>query len=97
MSHIPNTQQIKAFKELIKSFNKCKKLGLVIYAKQHHITAYTREADAYAEEFGFEEALNGNGGIIPYIDACVLADAGADDYALYRTLEDEKKFNPDGL
>lgn len=97
MSHIPNIEQIKAFKQLVNSFKKCKKLGLVIYAKQYDLVAYTKEADEYAEEFGFEKALTGDGGVIPYISAKVLTDSGADDYALYRTIEDEEHFNPDGF
>ena len=97
MSHIPNTEQIKAFKQLVSSFEKCKKLGLVIYAKQYRLTAYTKEADDYAEETNKSLLCIGHYGTIPHLSAEVLADSGADDYACYVTEKDKKLFNPDGL
>ncbi len=95
MSHIPTEEQEKAFKAAINALKKCKKLGLRIYAKQYELTAYTKEADYYAEELGFEEALLGDGGVIPHLRSTILNDSGADDYALYRTKEDQQQFNPD--
>ena len=97
MSHIPNTEQIKAFKQLVSYFKKCKKLGLVIYAKQYCLAAYTKEADDYAEETNKRLLCIGNYGTIPYLFAEVLADSGADDYACYVTEKDQKLFNPNGL
>ena len=97
MSHIPNTEQIKAFKQLVKSFEKCKKLGLVIYAKQYHLAVYTKEADDYAEKTNKSLLCIGDYGTIPYLSAKVLADSGADDYACYVTEKDQELFNPDGL
>lgn len=97
MSHIPTIEQEKAFKSAINALKKCKKLGLVIYAKQYDLVAYTKEADDYAEEFGFEKALTGEGSQMPCLSATILADSGADDYPVYRTKEDQYLFNPDGL
>jgi hypothetical protein len=97
MSHIPTIEQEKAFKSAINALKKCKKLGLVIYAKQYALVAYTKEADDYAEEFGFIKALMGDGSQMPHLYANILADSGADDYPVYRTREDQYLFNPDGL
>ena len=96
MSHTPTKEQEKAFKSAINALKKCKKLGLVIYAKQYDLVAYTKEADDYAEEFGFEEALRGEGSQMPCISTNILADSGADDYPVYRTKSDQEMFNPEG-
>jgi hypothetical protein len=97
MSHIPTIEQEKAFKVAINALKKCKKLGLVIYAKQYDLVAYTKEADDYAEEFGFEKALKGEGSQMPCLSVSILADSGADDYPVYRNKKDQELFNPDGL
>ena len=93
MPHIPNNEQKKAFKQLIASFEKCNKLGLVIYAKQYNLVAYTKEADSYAEETNESLLKIGSFGQIPCLSAKCLADSGADDYACYITKEDELNFN----
>jgi hypothetical protein len=97
MSHIPTIEQEKAFKSVINALKKCKKLGLVIYAKQYDLVAYTKEADDYAEEFGFEKALSGSGNQMPCISVQILQDSGADDYPVYRNKKDQDLFNPDCL
>lgn len=97
MTHIPTKEQEKAFKSAINALKKCKELGLVIYAKQYDLVAYTKEADDYAEEFGFEKALKGKGSQMPCISTTVLSDSGADDYPVYRTKFDQEFFNPDGF
>ena len=97
MKHIPNTGQIKAFKQLTNSFNKCKKLGLVIYAKQYHLAAYTKDANDYAEKTNNCLLNIGDYGTVPCMSAKVLEDSGADDYACYVTEKDQERFNPDGF
>lgn len=95
MKHTANKKQEEAFEALKKAFSKCKKNGLVIYAKCGNIVAYTKQADNYVEnEHGFETCLSSCNGSIPYLSANVLADSGADDYPNYVSEEDSIKFNP---
>lgn len=96
--HIANQKQRKAFDTLIKAFKACNKAGLVIYAKSENIVAYTKQADHYIEvEHGFEKCLRGMGNQIPCLIARLLADAGADDHPSYVSMEDDKKYNPEGF
>lgn len=93
MSHIPNEQQEKAFKAVERAINKCKKLGLVIYAKQYDLVAYTKEANEYAEITNESLLRIGNYATIPHLSLRQsLADSGADDYACYISKEDENKY-----
>lgn len=94
MSHIATKEQQKAFKALEKAFKKCNQVGLAIYGKQYHLTAYTKEAEAYIEQFNFESIMGGAGDVVPHLHIKVLADSGADDYARYRNKADEEKHNP---
>lgn len=100
MSHIANKEQEKAFKEAVAALKKCKKLGLKVYAKQYDLVAYTKAADDYADEKCPLHRLSdvGNYGNIPYlVSNSILADSGADDYAVYVSQKDADKFNPDGF
>lgn len=95
MKHTPNKKQKDSFEALKKAFDRCKKEGLVIYAKCGDIVAYTRQANDYVEnEHGFEVCISSYNSCIPYLSANVLADSGADDYPGYVSEEDRLKFNP---
>jgi hypothetical protein len=94
MSHIPSIEQKKAFNSAIRALKKCRKIGLVLYGKQENLVGYTLSADLYADKFGFEYALRGDGGMLPHLSCRVLTDSGGDDYARYRTIKDEDTFNP---
>jgi len=91
--HTASKAQKKAFDQVVKAIERAKKTGLVFYGKQWDLVAYTKQADDYANEFGFERSLSGVSQI-PYLSKHILADCGADDYSRYRTQEDREKFNP---
>lgn len=90
--YIANKSQVAAFNKVIKAIQAAKKTGLVFYAKQWNIVAYTKEADNYIENIiGFERSLRGGNGQVHNLSSNILADSGADDYGSYATTED----NPD--
>jgi hypothetical protein len=98
MSHIPNKEQERAFKQAVAAIKKCKKLGLIVYAKQWSLVAYTKEADNYADKKCPLHKMSSfnDYGTIPNLNASsVLADSGADDFAFYISQEDKDKYNPD--
>lgn len=98
--HLANKRQQKAFEKVVKAMENAKKLGLVFYAKQWTLVAYTKDADNYAEQNCPLHKLSyvENCGVIPYLDAYgLLSDSGADDYAVYISDKDAKKYNPDNL
>ncbi len=84
-------EQEKAFKKVISAMKKAQKTGLVIYAKQYDLVAYTREANDYIEE-NFEKSLATGFNQVENISIACLADSGADDYGCYRSQSDEDYF-----
>ena len=99
MSHIATKEQEKAFKEAVNAIKKCRNLGLRVYAKQHDLVAYTKDANDYADEKCPLHRLSyvDNHGTIPYLCGnSILSDSGADDYAVYTSQQDAYKFNPEG-
>lgn len=94
MGHIPTKKQEEAFKKVVQAFKEAKKAGLVFYGKSSNLVAYKKSADSYIDEVGFEEAIRGYLDTVPYLSGYgCLSDSGSDDYAKYRSAEDEEKFN----
>lgn len=91
--HNPNKRQQAAFEKVVKAFEKARETGLTFYAKQGSLIAYNKPAFEYEADLD-EYFANGEGCVIPFLnsDSCIQ-DSGADDYARYISLEDEKKFN----
>jgi hypothetical protein len=90
---LATNQQEKAFKRAINAIKKCHKLGLVIYAKQYDLVAYTKFADDYIEKHGFLNLLQNGNSKVECISIQCLSDSGADDYPSYLTNDD----NPENI
>jgi len=94
MKHQANKKQEEAFKEVVNSFKKARKLGLVFYAKSDTLVAYTKQADSYISEIDFHKACGFEFSQVPNLGSLeCITDSGADDYGTYRSEEDEFKYS----
>lgn len=93
MTHYANKKQEEAFKEVVKAFQKARKLGLVFYGKSDTLIAYTKQADNYIDQVPFHQACATGYSSLPCLTALkCISDSGADDYGSYRSQEDEDKY-----
>lgn len=88
---LPTKQQKKAFDRVRKAMAAATKAGLVFYGKQGSLVAYTKYADDYVEEHGFDKLLGNGCKQIPTM-FLPITDSGADDYPSFKRAEDDPDF-----
>jgi hypothetical protein len=94
MDFNPNQKQKEAFKKVEKAIKDAKKSGLVFYGKSACLVAYTKQADKYIDENGFENCFGNMCSQIPCIsENGLINDSGADDYPQFMTKSDEERYS----